>query len=97
MLLSGIRRIGMILGSRGDLGFFFLCLRLFMVRGAEMVFPGVGVWKARRSDSSQDVLARFHVYASLNPQRTAERAFNIADEEVITWEQIWPGISATLA
>ena len=70
MLLSGIRRMGMVLGSRGDLGVFFLCLRLFRVR-AEVVSPGgVGLWKARRSDSSQDVLARFHVYASLNPQRT---------------------------
>ena len=86
------------LGFARGLGLFLSMFASIYGEGAEVVFPGgVGVWKARRSHSSQDILAKFHVYASLNPERTAERAFNIADKEVTTWEQIWPGISATLA
>ncbi|MCJ1408086.1 hypothetical protein MMC19_002159 [Ptychographa xylographoides] len=61
--------------------------------GKEVVFPGdEEVWKAVHSDTSQDVLAQFHVFASLHPEEVSERAFNIADEQEVTWEKVWPGI-----
>ena len=62
-------------------------------KGAEIVFPGADlVWKALHGDTSQDVLARFHIHASLNPDKVSQKAFNIADEAEISWKQIWPGI-----
>ena len=76
------------------------CLGLFLAfcrwkegNGAVVEFPGSeSAWKARHSDSSQDILARFHIFASLHPERVREKAFNIADGEVVTWEGVWAGI-----
>jgi hypothetical protein len=53
-------------------------------------------WIAKRTDTSQDILARFHLYASMRPDAVHTRAFNIADgiPEVVTWEVVWPGICA---
>ena len=54
-------------------------------KGAEIAFPGSDlVWKALHSDTSQDVLARFHIHASLNPEKLSQKAFNIADEAEIS-------------
>lgn len=60
---------------------------------AEVPFPGTtAAYQAKRVDTSQDILARFHIFASLHPQKTAGYAFNVADGDVISWETIWPGI-----
>ena len=60
--------------------------------GAEVGFPGIEAsWKALHSDTFQDVLARFHIYASLAPEKVSEKAINIADE-ITSWENVWPGI-----
>lgn len=62
-------------------------------RGTEVVFPGdEKAYKALHTDTSQDILAQFHIYASLHPEIVSKKAFNIADGEVVTWEQVWPGI-----
>lgn len=56
-------------------------------------FPGSReAWTALHTDTSQDILARFHVYASLSPDRSAERAFNVADGPATTWEREWPEV-----
>lgn len=51
-------------------------------------------WLAKRTDTSQDILARFHLYASMHPDAVHARAFNVADgiPEVVTWEMVWPGV-----
>lgn len=73
-------------------------LWLAMVRslegiGTEVIFPGgEKAYKALHTDTSQDILAQFHIYASLHPEVVSKKAFNIADGEVVTWEQVWPGI-----
>lgn len=64
-------------------------------KGAECVFPGgENVWKNLHTDSSQDLLAKFHIFASLNPQSTDGLAFNIGDSEGMSWESVWPEICA---
>ena len=76
------------------------CLALFLSfyrwkvgEGQELIFPGSDkAWKAKHSDTHQDILARFHIFASLHPDRVKERAFNVADGYVVTWESVWPGI-----
>lgn len=69
--------------------------------GASIAFPGPALeggrntaWTAKRVDTSQDVLAKFHLFASLNPEKVSGRVFNVADgiPEAVSWESIWPGI-----
>lgn len=61
--------------------------------GTEVVFPGdEKAYKALHTDTSQDILADFHIYASFHPETVSEKAYNIADGDVVTWEQVWPGI-----
>lgn len=56
-------------------------------------FPGSeAAFTAPHTDTSQDVLARFHIFASLHPERVAEKAFNVADGPACTWEQVWPRV-----
>lgn len=47
-------------------------------------------WTALHTDTSQDILARFHIYASLRPQLVSGEAFNVADGPASTWESKWP-------
>lgn len=52
-------------------------------------------WTAKRCDTSQDILAKFHLYASImKPEAVHTRAFNVADgvPEVVSWETAWPRI-----
>lgn len=61
--------------------------------GTEVSFPGnPKAYKALHTDTSQDILAQFHIYASLHPEAVSKKAFNIADGEVVSWEQVWPEI-----
>lgn len=67
------------------------------VEGVHAVVPFPGTreaWTALHTDTSQDVLARFHVFASLNPERVAGEAFNVADGDAVTWEAVWPKLCA---
>ena len=64
--------------------------------GAECPFPGTEKsWKILSNDSSQDIVARFSIYASLHPEKTGGRAFNVADnDKASSWAQRWPVICA---
>ncbi|OAP65619.1 hypothetical protein AYL99_01591 [Fonsecaea erecta] len=55
-------------------------------------FPGnEGAWNAKRTDTSSTVLARFHIYASLHPERVDGKSFNVADSsEPTQWKVLWP-------
>ncbi|GAB1194346.1 hypothetical protein APSETT444_003591 [Aspergillus pseudonomiae] len=59
--------------------------------GAEVVFPGTKSWTIQSNDSSQDIIARFAIHASLHPEISAGQSFNIADEAQSTsWSVKWP-------
>lgn len=54
--------------------------------GAEVPYPGVQLaYEAFHTDTSQDQLARFQIFASLHPDKVSKRAFNVADEEAVRW------------
>ena len=75
------------------LGLFLSMYKSVEGSGAEVPFPGnATAFKELHTDTSQDILARFHIFASFHTDAVAGRAFNIADGDVVTWEQIWPGV-----
>jgi hypothetical protein len=77
------------------LALFFSLYREAHGEGAEVVFPyGEEAWTALHTDSSADLLGRFHVFASLQPERVAERAFNVVDGEAFAWRDLWPRLAA---
>ena len=54
-------------------------------KDVEVSFLGnEAAYNALHTDTSQDILSRFHIYASLHPGAVSKRAFNIADGEVST-------------
>jgi hypothetical protein len=62
----------------------------------DVPFPGTEEsYTHLQSNISSDQLGRFHIYASLHPEKTAGKSFNIADvDEGLSWEMTWPGIAA---
>jgi hypothetical protein len=77
------------------LALFFSLYRELEGEGAEVVFPyGKEAWEALHTDSSADVLGRFHVFASLNAERVAGRAFNVVDGKAFAWRDLWPRLAA---
>ncbi|OGM50573.1 hypothetical protein ABOM_000564 [Aspergillus bombycis] len=59
--------------------------------GAEVVFPGTKSWTIQSNDSSQDIIARFAIHASLHPEMSAGQSFNIADNvQPTSWSVKWP-------
>ncbi|PQE19246.1 3-oxo-Delta(45)-steroid 5-beta-reductase protein [Rutstroemia sp. NJR-2017a BBW] len=80
------------MGMAQALGIFLSLYRYVRSEGSEVIFPGdEAMWNVPRTDTSQDTLARFHIYASLNPEKTSGRAFNVADEDGgSTWKNDWP-------
>ena len=80
------------MGFAQALGIFLSMYASVEGQSAKIEFPGTEAsWKALHSDTSQDVLARFHIYASLAPEKVSEKAINVADE-VTSWENVWPDI-----
>jgi len=64
--------------------------------GAEVVFPGTAnSWENKTNDSSQDIVAKFAIHASLHPDVSSEQSFNVADNRNwSTWSKKWPIICA---
>ncbi|KAK8222138.1 hypothetical protein M8818_000309 [Zalaria obscura] len=61
----------------------------------EVPFPGdKDAYTALHTDTTQDILARFHIHASMHPEVTAEGTFNVTDGAATTWEREWPQICA---
>ncbi|RAH74695.1 uncharacterized protein BO66DRAFT_433804 [Aspergillus aculeatinus CBS 121060] len=61
--------------------------------GATVAFPGTATaWGAQNSECSQDIVARFAIYASLHPEESGNgRLFNTADTvRPTTWAERWP-------
>jgi hypothetical protein len=65
--------------------------------GAEVQFPGTEKsWASLSNDSSQDLIARFSIHASLNPKICGQgQRFNTADNsKPSSWSKKWPIICA---
>lgn len=62
----------------------------------EVPFPGSNEsFVHLHSDCSQDQLARFSIFVSMNGEKTAGKAYNIASVDYpVSWKMVWPGISA---
>ncbi|KAK2745563.1 hypothetical protein FQN57_003688 [Myotisia sp. PD_48] len=60
--------------------------------GAEVPFPGTPIsWVNLCNDSSQDIVAKFSIYASLHPESSSGQAFNVADNATASsWSVKWP-------
>lgn len=60
--------------------------------GAEVAFPGTEQsWQIKSNDSSQDVVAKFAIWASLHPDQTHAQRFNTADNaSPSSWSVKWP-------
>jgi hypothetical protein len=61
--------------------------------GAEVQFPGTEEsWTILSNDSSQGILAKFCIYASLNPESCGHgNRFNVADNaQPSSWSKKWP-------
>lgn len=61
------------------------------------MFPyGEEAWTALHTDTSADVLGRFHGFASLREpvEEVAGKAFNVADSQGFAWRELWPKLAA---
>lgn len=74
------------------LGLYLSLVREIEGEGAEVVFPGtVESWVAKCNDSSQDIIAKFAIHASLHPEVSAGQSFNAADNsKTSSWSVKWP-------
>lgn len=63
-------------------------------KGASCDFPGTEKsWVNKSNDSSQDIVAKFAIYASLHPEKTSGQRFNTADNaNYSSWSHKWPVI-----
>lgn len=76
------------------LGFYLTLFGAVKGEGAECPFIGSEpAWTNKHTDTSQDVLARFEIYAALNSDECGGgRSFNSCDGPVVTWKEKWPRI-----
>ena len=77
------------------LGLFLSLWKEVEGQGSQVRFPGShDAWLAPHTDTSQDILARFHIFASLHAEAASGRAFNVVDGPASTWQEVWPQICA---
>jgi hypothetical protein len=75
------------------LGIFLSMYASIEGAGAEVPFPGTEeAYKSKHTDTFQDILAHFHLFASFHADKTQGRAFNVADGETVSWESKWSRI-----
>jgi hypothetical protein len=74
------------------LGLYLSLYRYINGEGAEVVFPGTdNSWNNLVNDSSQDLIARFAIQASLHPELSGGQSYNTADDpQPSTWSEKWP-------
>jgi hypothetical protein len=61
-------------------------------KGTQCAFPGTEKsWLIKSNDSSQDLVAKFSIYASLHPEISHGERYNVADNAVPgSWSLKWP-------
>ncbi len=74
------------------LGIYLSVYRAVEGEGAKCPFPGTDKsWVCRHNESPQDMIAHLSIHASLHPEKTASKAFNVGGEKT-TWSAKWPVI-----
>ena len=77
----------------GALGAYLSLYREVNGPGSECPFPGTeGAWTAKHSDTSSYILARFEIHTALSA-KTSGGVYNIANGDITSWQQKWPGIT----
>ncbi|RMZ37398.1 sirQ protein [Aspergillus flavus] len=63
-------------------------------QGAEVPFLGMlHGYRSTHSDTFQDILSKMEIYAALNRDKCPNgSAYNVANGDVVSWEQVWPDI-----
>lgn len=76
------------------IAFYLTLFREVHGPSASVAFPGKPHgYKSTHSDTFQDILSKMEIHVALNRDECPNgSAFNIADGEAVTWEQVWPGI-----
>ncbi|KAF8249118.1 hypothetical protein K440DRAFT_654265 [Wilcoxina mikolae CBS 423.85] len=83
---------GNIMNAAQQLALYLSLYRRVYGAEARVAFPGTQKsWRNTHTDTSQDVLARFSIFASMRSE--AKGAYNIADGEKTTWSYKWPKIA----
>ncbi|KAF4765281.1 hypothetical protein N7455_003995 [Penicillium solitum] len=82
------------MGIAQALAVFLSLYRYVHGDGAKVPFPGdLASFKAKHTDTSQDILTRFTIFVSLNAEKTNGHAYNIGcSDECTSWESKWSGI-----
>lgn len=78
------------------MGIYLGLYRALEGEGARVPFPGnETTWRLLSTDSNQDIIARFCIYASFQDrEKVHARAFNIADSATpVSWSQRWPALA----
>ena len=71
----------------------YLSLWKYLYPNSEVPFHDTKTsFVTKHRDTAQDILGRFTIFLSLNPDKTGEQNFNIADNTGTTWKDTWPGI-----
>lgn len=75
------------------LGIFLSLYREVHGAGAKVAFPGSqGSWKNKHTDTFQDVLGRFDIFAAVHHDRCGKGGiFNVANGDLVTWQSKWEG------
>lgn len=78
------------------LAFYLSLYREVHGPGAKVPYPGAEHgYRHRHTDTFQDIAAKMEIYAALNPEKCGDgKAFNVANGDVTTWADKWPGICA---
>lgn len=78
------------------LGFYLTLFREVHGVGAKVAYPGAEHgFRHKHTDTFQDIAAKMEIYAALNPDKCGfGSSFNIANGDVTTWADKWPGICA---
>jgi hypothetical protein len=74
------------------LGLYLSFYRFVEGDDAKITYPGpLSAYKATHTDTSQDILAHFHIFASLHDdfEGLNGRSFNIGNGDTVSWELKW--------
>jgi hypothetical protein len=73
------------------LALYLTLYRKIYGEGEEVLSPGTKSWTTQSNGSSQDIIDRFAIWASLHPESSAWQIFNVADNsQPISWSVKWP-------
>lgn len=77
------------------IGLYLTVYRGVYGSGAEVPFPGhEHGYHSKHTDSFQDIISRFEIFAALNRDRCGDGAsFNVADGKAVSWAEVWPRLA----